>query len=181
MLDLLKALSSSNAFEVLMYVKENPDSNASGVASALGLHVLTVQKILEVLEKYGIVKSKLVRSVGRPSKRYRYIGGKIEVNVDELLDLYTLKHMPVREKAFEDALYDYDVRRERIKRLLVKSDRRKIVFDETEGKVLWFVPPPDSQGKPVEEIAKESGISLLQVLEAVKRLLDLGLVELVES
>ncbi|MDI3516760.1 MAG: hypothetical protein PWP09_826 [Thermotogota bacterium] len=43
-----------------MYVKENPDSNASGVASALGLHVLTVQKILEVLEKYGIVKSKLV-------------------------------------------------------------------------------------------------------------------------
>jgi len=181
MLDLLKTLSSTNTLEVLQYLKEHPDSNASGIASALGLHVFTVQKNLGVLERYGIVESKVVRGIGRPSKRYRYLGGQIKIDVDEILQLYSLKDASVREKALQNAVYDCDMRKERVRKLLIKAEKRRIVFNEVEGKVLWFVPPPDSEGKPVEELAKETGMSLLQVIEAIKQLADVGLVELTNT
>jgi predicted transcriptional regulator len=180
-LDLLKALSSSNTFEILDYLKKHPDSNASKIAKALGLHVLTVQRHLEVLEKYGIVKSRIAKGVGRPSKKYRYLGGSVEVNVDEILELYQLKNAAVREKVLDNVVYDCDMRKEVVRRFLNKLDKRKIIFDEMEGKVLWFIPPPDSKGKSVKEIAKETGFSLIQVLEIIKRLADLGLVELMNT
>jgi Mn-dependent DtxR family transcriptional regulator len=73
------------------------------------------------------------------------------------------------------------MRKEVVRRFLNKLDKRKIIFDEMEGKVLWFIPPPDSKGKSVKEIAKETGFSLIQVLEIIKRLADLGLVELMNT
>jgi len=179
--DLFKTLSSANVFDILHYLRKHPNSNASKIAAALGLHVFTVQKHLETLEKYGIVESEVVRSVGRPSKRYRYVGGSVEVNVDDLLQLYTLKDTMVRERPLNEAVYDCDIGKERVRRLLFKPSKRKVVFDEVEGKVLWFVPPPDSEGKPVEEIARETGLPLIQVLRAVKQLVDMGFVELVTT
>ena len=53
------------------------------IAKKLNLHVATVQKILDTMEKYGFVTSKKKEGIGRPSKLYCYKGGNFTINIDE--------------------------------------------------------------------------------------------------
>jgi len=180
MFDLIKVLAGEKTFEVLHYLKNHPFSNASKIAKELNIHVATVQKYLEVFEKYSVVSSTVQQKIGRPSKIYKYIGGEIRLNMDVVINLLEEKDLKYREAKIDDVAYDFDPKREMIKAIIMGKRRgKKITFDEFEGKVLWHVPPVDSDGKSAIVISKESSVPLIITLEALQKFRKLEIVEVI--
>ncbi|MDK2840071.1 MAG: hypothetical protein PWQ83_1650 [Thermosipho sp. (in: thermotogales)] len=175
--ELLKVISSPQLFEVLNFLKNNPNMNPSTIAKKLGYHTFTVQRYLEIMEKFNIVSFKEKRKVGRPSKKYRYIGGKITIDIDEILNIFNLKGKRVREKA-GDFKYSYDLNKETIKGVILNN--KKIKFNEVEGKILFLIPPVNSNGITVCEISNKISINEFDILFAIKKFLSLDLIEVVE-
>ncbi|HOV51087.1 MAG TPA: helix-turn-helix domain-containing protein, partial [Candidatus Cryosericum sp.] len=98
MLDLVRALSLEHAFDIMEYLAAHPGANASTISHVLGVHIVTVQHVLEALEAEGAVSSVTSRgSVGRPAKVYRYHGGVYTIDLDQLLDLYAHRAQRVRD------------------------------------------------------------------------------------
>ncbi len=119
MFDLIKTLASENIFDILTYVKGNSGKNASTIAKALGIHVITVQRALEVMERYSFVVSSEIRTIGRPSKAYGFRGGSITINLDSILQQYALKSKKVRDAGREDVSFQYDVHREIVHGIMI--------------------------------------------------------------
>ncbi|MDH5386483.1 MAG: transcriptional regulator [Candidatus Aminicenantes bacterium] len=178
MIDLIRVLGSEHAFEIIDFLKKNPDQNASFIASNLNIHIVTVQRVLETMEKYGFVSTKEKGGVGRPSKTFSYIGGDFKVNLDDLFSGYDLKDKLVRETGSSDVTFSYNVDKEFVNAILVGGKRgKKIKLDPKTGRFLWLVPPPDSKGETIESISSQAGLPLP---DAIKFCLDMQDLEILE-
>ncbi|MBT1247722.1 MULTISPECIES: transcriptional regulator [unclassified Thermosipho (in: thermotogales)] len=175
--ELLKILSSPQLFEVLNFLKDNSNKNPSSIAKELGFHTFTVQKYLEILERFGIVSSKVERKIGRPSKKYRYCGGKITIDFDEVLKVFELKSKKIRERESK-ARYNYDLKKETINGVVKNGEIIKL--SEVEGRVLFLVPPIDSAGILISEIVEKLNFPEFDVLFAVNNLVLMDIVEVVK-
>jgi predicted transcriptional regulator len=180
--ELIKIVASVNFIEVVHFLKNNPGSNSSFIASKLGLHILTVQRILDELARGGFVDTEEKRGVGRPSTIYTYKGGSFKVDLDKLLSQYEYRSSFVREKGSSDTRYSYDVDKEIINAIIIGGRRgRKIKLDQKMGKFLWCVPPPDSEGESVESIAKEASVQVFEAIQYVLQFIRLNVIEEVEK
>jgi len=178
MIDLIRVLGSDHIFEIINFLKKNPDQNASFIASSLNIHVVTVQRVLETMGKYGFVSAKEKGGVGRPSKTFSYIGGEFKVNIDDLFSGYDLKDRLVRETGKPEVSFSYNVDREYVNAILVGGKRgKKIKLDPKTGRFLWLVPPPDSRGETIESISSKAGLALP---DAIKFCLDMQELEILE-
>lgn len=167
MFDLIRILTNEHTFKVINELINNPWSNASKIAKNLKIHTATVQSYFEVLEKYSLVNSKMKKGLGRPSKLYKYAGGEFKVNLDELTDKYSMKSEKVREKPNELVKYSFDVDKEIIKSIYITKPKEKINLDNKRGKLMWLIPSFDSDGIKIEELAKSSGLVLIEAIEFI--------------
>lgn len=178
MIDLIKVMSSERFFEVTEYLKLNPNVNASSISSNLNIHIITVQRYLEVLEKYGFVSSREKRGIGRPSKTYTFLGGKFTLDIDELLKEYSLRSQKIREKENSTISYNYDIDNERIKQVIIGGRKgTKVELEDKSGKFLWMLPPPDSEGESIEKLASQSGMAVLDAVKFVRDMIEIGVME----
>ncbi|ABR30605.1 transcriptional regulator [Thermosipho melanesiensis] len=177
MYEILKIISSPQLFEVLNFLRNNPNKNPSSIARALGFHTFTVQRYLEVLERFGIVKAKVEKKVGRPSKKYTYVGGNITIDFDDILSMFDLKNKKVREKK-KSLRYSYDLKGEKINGVV--DIERITKLSDMEGKVLFLIPPFDSEGIQVEKIIEKVKFSEFDILSSLKKLISLEIIEVVE-
>lgn len=178
MIELIRILGSEHIFEIVDFLKKNPKNNASYIANNLNIHIVTVQRVLDVLEKYGFVGSSEKRGVGRPSKTYSYLGGEFKVNLDDLLSDYDLKSRLVRETGNSEISFSYDVDKEIVNAILIGGKRgQKVKLDSKTGRFLWQVPPPDSQGEMISEISERAGISLIDAIKFCLEMERLGVLE----
>ncbi|QTA38742.1 transcriptional regulator [Thermosipho ferrireducens] len=175
--ELLKIIASPQLFEVLYFLKNNPNQNPSTIARKLGFHTFTVQRYLEVLEKFGIVSSKIEKKIGRPSKKYTYVGGTITIDINDILKIFELKSKKFRMKT-EDLKYSYNLKKEIINGVIYRG--KKIEFSESEGKILFLIPPSDSSGISAKEIFERIKMSEFDILCIIKKLIDLDLIEVID-
>jgi hypothetical protein len=179
MIDLVKAIASEHFLEIIEFVKANPDQNSSAIARALSLHIVTVQKSLDAVERYGFVEAKLVKKQGRPAKVYRYLGGSYRIDFDELLAEYELRNRRLRETGKSDISFSFDVDKELVNAVLVGGRRgEKMRLDEKSGRFLWLVPPPDSEGEKISVLAEKAGISVIDAIRFVEEMKGIGVVEM---
>jgi predicted transcriptional regulator len=180
MIDLIRILGSDHIFKIIDFLKKNPDQNASFIADNLNIHILTVQRVLETLEKYGFVKSKEKRGVGRPSKIFSYLGGEFKVNLDKIFSGYDLKDKLIRETGIDKISFSYDVDKEVVNAILIGGKKgEKIKLDPKKGRFLWLVPPPDSKGETIESISKKAGIPLIDAIKFSLEMQDLEILEVI--
>jgi hypothetical protein len=170
MIDLMKIIGSDHFLEIVEFVKSNPAQNASTISKKLKIHIVTIQRCLDTLDKYQFVKTGEKHSLGRPSKIYSYQGGRFQVDFDGLLSEYEMRKKLIRETGNPGILYSFDVDKEIVNAVLVGGKTgKKIKLDEKEGRFLWAVPPPDSKGELIETIARNARIP---VTDAVRFILD---------
>jgi hypothetical protein len=152
--------------------------NASHISGKLQLHIITIQRILDTLEKYGFVRIDAKQGIGRPSKTYFYIGGKFTVNLNEMMDLYTMRRRKIRETGDPSIVFSYDVDKEIVNAVLLggkRGKRRKI--DEKSGRFLWLVPPPDSKGETIMDLAGKTGLAVTDAIRFVQEMIEMGVIE----
>lgn len=178
MIELIRILGSDHIFEIIDFLKKNPEKNASFIADNLGIHIVTVQRVLGTLERHGFVKSSEKRGVGRPSKTFSYLGGEFKVNLDELFSDYDLKDKLVRETGRSEISFSYDVDKEIVNAILIGGKKgKKVKLDLKVGRFLWLVPPPDSRGEAISHISEKAGISLIGAIKFCLEMQDLGVLE----
>jgi DNA-binding transcriptional ArsR family regulator len=179
MIDLIKIMASDHFFDVIGFVRANPGQNSSSIARALKLHIATVQRSLDVLERHGFVLASVQRKRGRPSKIYRYVGGKYSIDLDELLSELELKGRRIRETGHPDISFSFDVDKETVNAVLVGGRQGSVVrLEERMGRFLWLVPPPDSQGQTIYELADKAGVSVIDAIRLAQEMRDLGVLEI---
>lgn len=179
MYDLIRTLYGDHIFKVLEYLKLNPGSNASKIASDIGIHTATVQSYLNVLDKYGIIKSEIKKGLGRPSNIYNYVGGSFNINFDELIEKYSYKDRLVRDYGNENIKYSYDIDKEIINDIIIIGKKKETMkFDSREGRFLWLLPPPDSKGDSIENLCNMCGITIMESVDLVLSLNEKGVVEI---
>jgi hypothetical protein len=179
MLNLLKVIASDHFIEILDFVKGNPGQNSSTIAKALDLHIVTVQKSLDAVEKYGFVETSVLKKQGRPAKVFNYIGGGYRIDFDELLAEYELRNYRLREKGSADISFSFDVDKELVNAILVGGRQgEKIRLDEKTGRFLWLVPPPDSEGERISALAEKSGMTVIDAIRFVDEIKEYGILEM---
>jgi len=178
MIELIRILGSDRIFEIIDFLKKNPNKNSSFIASKLNIHIVTVQRVLDTLERYGFVSSSEKRGIGRPSKTFTYVGGEIKVNLDELLSDYDLKDRLVRETGDSEISFSYDVDKEIVNAILIGGKRgEKVKLNPKTGKFLWLVPPPDSRGTSISQLSNKAGLALIDAIKFCLDMQDLGILE----
>jgi DNA-binding transcriptional ArsR family regulator len=179
MIDLIKVIASEHFMEIIDFVKANPERNSSSIAKALDLHILTVQRSLDTVERYGFVEARVERKPGRPAKVYRYLGGEFKIDLDRLLGEYELRGRLLRETGKSDISFSFDVDRELVNAVLIGGKNgEKVRLDEKAGRFLWLVPPPDSGGETIQALAEKAGISIIDAIRFVEEMRGLGVVEM---
>jgi predicted transcriptional regulator len=179
MFDLIRILTNEHTFKVINELINNPWSNASKIAKNLKIHTATVQSYFEVLEKYGLISSKMKKGLGRPSKLFKYTGGEFRINLDDLTKSYSLKNNKVKEKPNDFVKYSFDVDKEIIKSIYL-SKKDKINLDNKKGKLLWLVPNYHSDGENIEKLAESSGLAVIEAIEFLLELKEKDLVIIYE-
>lgn len=181
MLDLIRALNLENAFDIMEYLAAHPDVNASTVARDLGVHIVTVQHVLDALESEGAVTSTTMRgTIGRPSKAYRYRGGVFTIDLGALLADYGRRMQHVRDAGNPAVSYSYDIDHEVINAVLVGGRRgTRITLDSRMGRLFWLVPPPDSKGIQIQELAEKAGVPVLDAVQFINTMRGKGILEVV--
>lgn len=180
MIDLVKIIASDHLLEIIEFVKNNPGNNAFFLSKKLKIHFITVQRHLDTLVKYNFIATDEKRGTGRPSKIYSYVGGSFSVNLDELLQEYGLRSEKVRETGNSNIAFSYDVDKEIVNAILIGGKHgEKIKLDEKEGRFLWLVPPPDSKGEIIENIARKVGIAVPDAIKMVLELKELNILEVI--
>ncbi len=181
MIDLIRVLGSEHIFEIIDFLKKTPDQNASFIGKSLDIHIITVQRVLDTLEKYGFVKSKEKRGIGRPSKTYSYLGGGFKINLDELFSGFDLKNKTIREKGNTEISFSYDVDKEIVNAILIGGKKgKKLKISPRTGRFLWLVPPPDSKGETIESISRKAGIPLIDAIKFFLEMQDLEVLEAIK-
>jgi hypothetical protein len=179
MIDLIKVIASDRFFDIIGYVKDHPEENSSSIARALEIHIVTVQRSLDTLERYGFVASEVRKKPGRPSRAYRYLGGTYSIDLDAILSEFELKDHKIRESGRPDIGFSFDVDKELVNAILVGGKQGEAIkLDEKMGKFFWFVPPPDSSGETIASLAERAGISVVDAIRFVLEMRDRGAVEI---
>jgi hypothetical protein len=178
MIDLIKVIASDHFFAVIEFVKANPGRNSSSISRALELHIVTIQRSLDTLERYGFVRTEVQKTRGRPSKIYRYVGGDFRIDLDSLLAEYELRNDRIRETGRPEISFSFDVDKEIVNAVLVGGKQGDIVrLDDRMGRFFWFIPPPDSEGEAISALALKAGISVIDAIRFVQEMGELGAVE----
>lgn len=178
MIELIRLAASEYFFYVLEYLKKNPKSNASKIAKQLKVHIITVQKILDGMTKYGFVEYEWKGGIGRPSKLYSYIGGSFEINIDSLLSEFSNRFIKIKEKAGHEVRFNLDVDKGIVNALILdKRGKDKILLDKREGEFLNQLPTPDEDYMEINLMASKSGMPVLEAIEFVKSLEEINLIE----
>lgn len=181
MIDLIKVMASEHFFDVIEHLHRNPDNNASAVARALNIHIVTVQKILDTMDKYGLVQTNERKGIGRPSKIYSYKGGKLTLDLDRMLKEYGMRYKKIRDKGTTGVSYSYNLDKETVNGIFIGGKRgKKIKLDEKDGRFLWLVPPPDSRGEIIEELAIKSGLPVVDAIRLILEFVELDVLEVIE-
>jgi hypothetical protein len=164
---------------VLNHVRDNPNLNPSAIARALELHIVTVQRSLDILERYAFVAAEIQKKQGRPAKTYRYVGGEYTINLDSLLAEYDLRNNRLRETGRPDISFGFDVDKELVNAIMLGGKHGTITrLDERMGRFFWFVPPPDSEGETISVLAEKAGIPVIEAIRFAQEMKDLGVVEM---
>jgi len=180
MIDLIRVLGSEHIFSIIDFVRKNPAQNASSIASSLNIHTVTVQRALETLAKYGFVAVEEKRGVGRPSRNFTYLGGKLTVDLNKLFSDYSLKDNLVRESGNPDISFSYDVDKETVNAVLIGGKKgEKVKLDPKTGRFLWLVPPPDSKGETIEHICVEAGVPLIDAIRFCLKMEEIDVLEVI--
>jgi hypothetical protein len=159
-----------------------PGENVSAVARKLKLHIITVQKILDVLEKYDFVTTKEKKGIGRPSKIYFYKGGSLNINLDSLLHIYSKKSLLIREKGNTDVKFSYDVDKEIINIILLGGKKGETIkLSEKAGRFLWILPSPDSIAEEIEKLASRSDFPLIDAILLTEELIKKNVIEVIKK
>ncbi len=181
MIDLIRVLGSDHVFEIIAFLRKDPERNASFIAKKVDIHTVTVQRVLDTLAKYGFVKTDEKRGVGRPSTTYSYLGGKFIVKLDELFSGYDLRNKLVRESGQAEVSFSYDVDKEIVNAILIGGKKgKKIKLDSRSGRFLWLVPPPDSRGETIESISQKAGVPLIDAIKFCLEMQDLEILEVLQ-
>jgi hypothetical protein len=171
-------MGSEYFFEVADYLKNHPGINAYNLTKDIKIHVATAQKILDAMERYGFAITSEKKGLGRPSKTYTYKGGDLVINIDQLVDRYQMRNRKIREKADTEVKFSYDVDKEIINAILLKGKTgKKIKVDDKFGKLLWLVPPPDSEGNTIDNLAREAGVPVLDAIEFLLEMMKFKIIE----
>ena len=159
-------------------MNENPGQNPSGIATRLKVHIVTIQRVLDVLEKYGFVTAEEKKGIGRPSKNYSFVGGKFTVDFTELLSLYQSRLRLIRESGNPSVSFSYDVDKEIVNAVLLGGKTgKKIKFDEKAGRFLWLAPSPDATAESIESIASKAGMAVHDAIRFAQELIQMNVVE----
>ncbi|MGB6339023.1 MAG: hypothetical protein WBF32_04550 [Candidatus Aminicenantaceae bacterium] len=178
MIDLIRVLGSEHVFGIIVYIKDNPDQNASVIANSLNIHPVTVQRVLETLAKYGFVRVAEKKGIGRPSRNFTYLGGKFTVDLDKLFSDYSLREKLIRESGNPDISFSFDVDKEIVNAVLIGGKKgEKIKLDSRTGRFLWMVPPPDSKGETIENISRVAGIPIIDAIRFCLEMQEFGVLE----
>jgi predicted transcriptional regulator len=181
MIDLLKITGSDFFFDIVEYVRDNPLQNASSIARKLDIHIVTVQRSLDTLEKYGFIATEEKKGMGRPSKIYSYKGGSFTVNINELLEEYGMRKMRVRESGNPDIAFSFDVDKEIVNAILAGGKNgKKIKLDNKEGRFMWLVPPPDSEPVLIEDTARAANIPIPDAIRFLLEIQEYNIVEIMK-
>lgn len=177
-LDLIKVISFDNFFDILSFLRDHPGQNPSYIASQLKVHIVTIQRVLDVLEKYGFATTEEKRGIGRPSKNYSFAGGKFTVDLNELLSLYRTRLRTIRESGNPSVSFSYDIDKELVNALLIGGKTgKKIKLDEKSGRFLWLVPSPDATAESIESIANKAGMAVHYAIQFTEMLISLKVIE----
>lgn len=142
------------------------------------MHIVTIQRVLDVLEKYGFVITEEKKGIGRPSKNYVFVGGKFTVDFNDLLTLYQTRLRKIRESGNPGVSFSYDVDKELVNALLLGGKTgKKIKLDEKSGRFLWLVPPPDANGESIESIANKAGMTVHDAIRFTQELIRMNVIE----
>ncbi len=180
MIDLIRVLGSEHIFSIIEFVRKEPGQNASFIANNLNIHPVTVQRVLETLEKYGFVSGEEKRGVGRPSRNYTYLGGTFSVDLDSLFSDFSLKNSCVREVGRPDITFSYNIDKETVNAVLIGGKGgEKIKIDAKAGRFLWLVPPPDAKGETIAAISQRAGMPLMDAIRFCLEMQELGVVEVI--
>ncbi len=178
---MIKVISFDNFFDILSFLRDYPGQNPSYIAGKLKVHIVTIQRILDVLEKYGFVTTEERKGIGRPSKSYTFVGGKFTVDFNELLSLYQTRLRKIRESGNPSVSFSYDVDKELVNALLFGGKTgKKMKLDEKSGRFLWLVPSPDAESESIESIANKAGMAVHEAIRFTEELLELKVIEEVD-
>lgn len=181
MIDLIRVLGSDRVFDIIAFLKKNPERNASFIARKLNIHTVTVQRVLDTLAKYGFVKTDEKRGKGRPSTTYFYLGGRFTVHLDELFSGYDLRLKRVRESGHAEVSFSYDIDKEIVNAILIGGKKgKKIKLDSRSGRFLWLVPPPDSRGESIESLSQKAGVPLIDAIKFCLEMQELEILEVIQ-
>jgi len=187
---LFEILGKKQTSAILVYLHRHPDSTASEIASALGIHIATAQKYLEGLEEGGILASRERPSKPRTAREYWLTDTRFTLELDvvqlakeeEQRERYPrLTFTMVRERARPDVAYEWDDADKRITAVLFfrkgvrRRMERKLSLSKEEGRFLWNVPFQSERPKSVSEVLWAAGLKLeedraMRMLEKFERL-----------
>lgn len=172
---LFEILGKRQAFAILVHLHSHPNTTASEIAAALGIHIATAQKYLEGLEEGGILLSRERPSKPRTAQEYHLSDSKftLEIDIEKLAeeekkkaDDRKLARIFVREKSRPDVAYEWDDAEKRITAVLFfrKGLRRrmeqKLALSKEEGRFLWSVPFQSEKFMTAAEVMVAAGLEL---------------------
>jgi predicted ArsR family transcriptional regulator len=98
-LESLSVLGRNGAREVLRYLLENGSGTPSGIAKALGMHIVTVTRYLEALHDIGVLSRE--KKMGRTREVYVYSVAARRVSIEIDVEEYVYGEARREEEASE--------------------------------------------------------------------------------
>ena len=191
---LYTALGREFTGRVLSSLIRQPFQTASELARELSIHIATAQKYLEELRGLGLVSSRLRKAPTRHVDEYYLTFKRLELTLDtgdaestRRDGAAALSSLMVKESANQSVAFDVDHKEKRVTRALFlgggarKSVSGSLELSDIEGRMLWHMPFPSEEARPVSDILGQAGLANLDrdaALVAVHHLRRVGLIEI---
>lgn len=169
--------------------------SASEAASRLNLHIKTVQDFLEDMFRLNILEREEVYEGKRPYFRYRLKVSRITMEIDLTPLIQTDKstdhriNLKIREKKNSRVRFTTSRSNDCISSVVIwvgeGRDRteRKINLSIPQGRFLFHLPFPTAEFMTIGEIMQKAGVNGInkpEILDIVKALIELGVIESVD-
>jgi len=193
---LIEALAREYSIELLQELHARGWSSASELAREMGIHVATTMRKLAELETLGLLEKR--SRTDSDVIEYRLAKPRVEIVLDFDADEKATardawrraERVLVKEHPNRKVFLESDDQVRRVRRILFlkvlrrRTEARTVELSELEGRFLWALPYASEAGRSVAEICRraeiESPLQLSRVLEFVKELERLGILEVVQ-
>lgn len=192
---LIEALAREYSIELLQELHARGWSSASELAREMGIHVATAMRKLAELEGLDLLEKR--SRVGSDVTEYHLSRPRFEIVLDFDADARVAArnawrhagHIVVKERPNRKVLLESDDQARRVRRIVFlrvlrrRTEARTMELSEAEGRFLWALPFASEPGRSVAEICRRAGmespLQLSRILEFVKELERLGILEVV--